>query len=417
MSPTTRIGMVLDAPYPPELPREKKEAKTLQQAGFDIHLLSAPIIGRPNIETFDYLTVHRANLPNSKIVTIFQRGIHHLINIHPGWYRALIRYIQDTDIRLLHVMDLTYAKTALAAARKLSLPIILDLHENYPAALDFWDPKRGFLKKYITRSYRRMVNLERVMCQNVDHVLTVVDEMKERLVQCHDIDPEKITVILNAETKDYCNNIEPLPDTYTHLFQGKFIVTYVGGFASHRGLEIAIEGMNHVVDASPDVLLVFVGGPKEYQDQLEKLAKQSNLQKNILFLGWQPPELLAAFINASDLGIIPHNSNEHTENTVPHKLFQYMTLNKPVLVSNCKPLARIVNDLRSGVIFEAGNPMSFAENLLKMRNNTNLRKELGKNGGEATRLGDWNWDEASRPLPEIYKTCIKAAQGALGVTG
>ena len=50
----------------------------------------------------------------------------------------------------------------------------------------------------------------------------------------------------------------------------------------------------------------------------------------------------------------PHEDFEHTQTTVPHKLFQYMMGRKTVLVSDCAPLKRIIGDNEAGYVFKAG---------------------------------------------------------------
>ncbi len=45
-----------------------------------------------------------------------------------------------------------------------------------------------------------------------------------------------------------------------------------------------------------------------------------------------------------------------------------MSQSKPVLVSDAEPLKRIVTETRCGRIFRSNDPASFAEELLKLKN-------------------------------------------------
>ena len=401
------IGMVVEAPFPPVLPREKKEAKTLNRAGFQVHLLSAPSPDRESIEKLEDLTIHRASLTKNVVLTKIQRAIHHINNVHPGWYGAMTRFILHNKIQLLHIIDLTFAYTAFAVNKRFKLPLVLDLHENYPAALDQWDPNRGFLRKHITRSQNRMCRIEGKMCHDFDHVLTVVDEMKDRLIKKYRINSDKITVINNAEEKDFGSNIEPLAPNYRARFKKKIILSYIGGFGSHRGLEVVLKGMEIIKKSFPTALFVLVGGPQRYENQLKSLAEKLDVCDVVEFVGWVPDSDLLAFMNASDIGVVPHNSNDHTENTVPHKLFQYMTLGKPVVSSSCRPLQRIVQETDSGLVFDASDPQSFAKEAIMLCKNKELRDQLGKNGRVATVHGDWNWEYQARTLPTLYNRLIE----------
>ena len=42
-------------------------------------------------------------------------------------------------------------------------------------------------------------------------------------------------------------------------FRDKFIISYVGGFGPHRGLQTAIEAMPQVIKAIPNARLVLIG--------------------------------------------------------------------------------------------------------------------------------------------------------------
>jgi glycosyltransferase involved in cell wall biosynthesis len=108
-------------------------------------------------------------------------------------------------------------------------------------------------------------------------------------------------------------------------------------------------------------------------------------------------------MRASCVGLVPHRSNEHTENTVPHKLFQYMMVGLPVLVSSCRPLARYVDLAGGGLVFKADDPQDFARQALALAADPALREKLGTQGRKATLEGVLNWSETGRHLAEGYR--------------
>ena len=406
MAATVPVGMVQEFTYPPIAPRTTKEARTLKAAGFDVHLLTPPLQGRPRIEKFPDLTVYRAQLPGSPIVSKLLNEFHRITFMHPSWQRAIRSFLVETGARLLHAHDLTYAATCLAANRRTGLPSILDLHENYPAAVHVWYRNLSPWRKHVTQSYSRLLRHERAMCRRYGHVLTVVDEMKERLVRVHGVEADRISVVLNAEEKGYDAVVPPLPAEFATRFAKGPLLSYVGGFGSHRGLEVAVAGTERLVRNVPEALLLLVGGPEAYEGQLVSQVAELGIEDNVIFGGWQPSELLAAFMRSSTVGLVPHNSNEHTDHTIPHKLFQYMTLGVPVLVSDCRPLARVVAATGAGLVFKAGDPDSFAEQAARLCGDEALRRQLGAKGREATIQGPWNWETAARDLPDTCRRLL-----------
>ncbi|NOY77788.1 MAG: glycosyltransferase family 4 protein, partial [Calditrichaeota bacterium] len=120
--------------------------------------------------------------------------------------------------------------------------------------------------------------------------------------------------------------------------------------------------------------------------------------------GWVPFEKSARAIQEADICFIPHLSIAHTDTTVPHKLFQYMYLKKPVLVSSSPPLKRIVEETACGLVFEAGNPEDFAEKLLQMARSHRLQ-EWGEAGHRAV-VETYNWEKESQKLVRIYRELL-----------
>ena len=103
-----------------------------------------------------------------------------------------------------------------------------------------------------------------------------------------------------------------------------------------------------------------------------------------------------------DIGIIPHQKHAHTDATIPHKLFQYMLGRKPVIVSNCKPLERIVKETGAGLVFESGNIKNLATRIDELRADAELRKTLGANGRTAA-SGKYSWEFESQKLVRLYE--------------
>ena len=136
-------------------------------------------------------------------------------------------------------------------------------------------------------------------------------------------------------------------------------------------------------------------------ESLVQLSKKLNIENYISFEGWQPHEKLSSYIKASDICLIPHLKSVHTDNTIPHKLFQYMIFEKPVVASDCNPIKRILDETRAGVVFESNNEADLASKVIDLQNNKKLQLEMGKKGKEAV-LEKYNWNEASKNLITLY---------------
>ena len=115
-----------------------------------------------------------------------------------------------------------------------------------------------------------------------------------------------------------------------------------------------------------------------------------------------PFEKVFDSINNADIGVVPAISTEHQDHTIPHKLFQYLACRLPVIVSDCKPLKRYVEQSNSGLVFKSGDSKDFAYALNKIFTGLEKCSEMSKNAEKFFNLS-YNWDVSSKSLVKDYK--------------
>jgi glycosyltransferase involved in cell wall biosynthesis len=402
------IGMLLNAPYPSDV-RIKKETDALLSSGFNVCLLCLRRSGEKKEERINGLLIQRLYAGENNVELAFWDVIMASTFIHPVFRRAIPNWIKKNSITALHVHDLPLSGTALSIKKTINIPVVLDFHENYPDALRVWFAWKknpiARLKNKIFMNAERWTKLEKRASQEGDHIIAVVEEMKQRLIADYSVANEKVTVVSNTEDKSFLN--QPIDSTIYKEFSDKFIITYSGNIGPHRGVDIVIEAISLLKD-HPKVIFVIVGsGSDPVMTFLKNLTVQYNVESKVFFLGRQPFDKFFSYMRFADANIIPHKSNLHTDNTVPHKLFQAMMVGKPIMVSSCAPLKRIVNLTHSGIVFEADNAQSLAEKIKVLYTDKEMQKQLGENGIKATHEGNWNWEHEQKNLIELYSSIGK----------
>lgn len=394
------IGMILDKPFPPDI-RVEKEVKELIKAGFEVHLLCLDQRGKELVEKLNGLVIHR-KLKKNIIIKVLNR----IFFKKYFWLNAIKKFIVENNIDILHIHDLPMVASGLEIKKSFpNVKVVADLHENYPAAVEQWlllnkDIKTRILKTFFM-NYKKMFKHEQDVLSKVDHIIAVVEEMKQRIVSVHSINPKKVTVVSNLEDVDFFEKAVE-DNQIINKYSKSFTILYIGGFGVHRGIDTAIKGMQFI--NTPNIKLLLVGrGSKTLEDYFNSLIKKYNLEEKVEILGWQPFEKVYSFMKSATICIIPHNSNEHTDNTIPHKLYQYMMVKKPIVVSSCKPLARVVDKAKSGVVFQANDDKDFAEKISFLVNNPEKCQEYAKNGVRYTFEQNNTWQNESKKLINLYK--------------
>ncbi|QOI98460.1 MAG: glycosyltransferase family 4 protein [Flammeovirgaceae bacterium] len=397
------IGMLLNAPYPADV-RIRKEAAALQAAGHRIHLLCLRRKDEPYQDTSDGIAITRIDAGKNNIALALWDIMMSLTFEHPVFKKKIPAWISENNIEVLHVHDLPLAGTALATKKKINIPVIADFHENYPDALQVWFKWKknplAHLKNVLFMNPTRWRKHEAKTVRHADYVIAVVDEMRNRLISEYRADPNKIIIVTNSEDQSFLQ--QPLDSAIYKEYEGKFIVTYTGGIGPHRGVDTAIGAMQYLKDKN--VVLIVAGfGNETVMKNLRHLADELGVAHKVHFLGKQSFSRFYSLMHFADVNIIPHKSTPHTDNTIPHKLFQGMMAGKPMLVSSSAPLKRIIENTKAGLVFTAGDANDLSEKILQLIHDNALCRQLGQNGVQATASGGMNWETDQQSLLHLYQ--------------
>lgn len=320
----------------------------------------------------------------------------------------LVRRIMDallnigvTHVDAVHVHDLFWAITGANLSKIFKAKLVIDFHENYPAMLHHFSESskkqaasktlRNKFFDNVLLSYKRLLRYERRMLTRCDAFIVVVDEAKLRL---QTIMPLKNGTVV-SNTKD--------PDLIA--FTGipkkeKIKLVYVGTVQDLRGLDTAVKAMAYLPEDKYELTIVGFKDGCLVKKSLESIIKNNNLYNINLIDFTQDERLLDQYIVNAHIGIIPHTNCELCQTTVPHKLFTYMAMGRPVLVSDVKPLKRLVKNNLCGEVFEAGSEKDFA-NKIKYMSDYDLLVKMGVKARELVET-EYNWSVDAKRLIDMY---------------
>jgi glycosyltransferase involved in cell wall biosynthesis len=309
----------------------------------------------------------------------------------------LEHHLRSRGADVVHAHDLPTVAVGLAAARNHGALFVADLHENWPAALRTYGYARRFPGSILI-SPARWERHERRILPQADRIIVVIEEARRRLVE-GGIPADRIAVVKNTVHVNEFEGFGQDP-AIKERFRGRFVLIYLGGFERHRGIETAIEAMPELARQVPEVLLLLVGGGAS-EPGLRRLAESLRVSDKVVFEGWQPFSRFPSYINASDVCLIPHAKTEHTDTTIPHKLFHYMLLSRPVLTTDCEPLKRIVREAECGLVIPSGDAGAFERAARALRDPA-LRERLGA-AGHAAVMERYRWDLDAQVLTSLYE--------------
>lgn len=386
--------MLLDHPFPPDT-RVENEMKSLTEAGYEVHLACFQKDKEPLLEKTANGVIHRK--PVSKFIYKSSVGVLKFPFYFNYWRRYVNELFANERFDAIHVHDLPLAKVGYEAKCKYGVPFVLDLHENWPVLLQLSKHTNTFLGKLLS-SNAQWIDYEKKMCGLADKIIVVVDEAKGR-INGLGVALDKIEVVSN--TLDM-NQFDPIERK--EFKTDKFRMLYVGGINYHRGIQYVIQAISLLKKKGIEVHFDLVGDGS-YLADIKQLINELKVQDNVTVHGYKHYTQICDIYESAHVALIPHVKSGHTDNTIPHKIFQYLYAGIPMIVSNCNPLVRIVNETESGVSYPYDSPEAFADIISRFYTHPELLDNYIHHGRQAV-IDKYNWKVDGARLVKLYEGLV-----------
>ena len=383
--------MVLENSFPPD-ERVENEIDILLKNEFQITLVCTKRGGKSEVEEKGNLTICR--IPLSEFIYKSGAAALEVPFYFNFWHKQLSSILKQTRFDAIHLHDLPLVKVCAGLAEKYKLPLVCDYHENRPEIMKMYHHVQSFPGKWII-SVKRWLKYQMKETQKADQLILVTDEAKDYYINNYGIDPQKIIVLPNYIVIDRFRKL--IPETgLQSVDYNNFTVAYFGDTGLRRGTLTIIEAAEKLKEKNIRFLII---GTSSEQKLLGKEVITRNLN-NVTFTGWIPPATAMKLISAADAGICPFLRNIHHDTTYANKMFQYMALGKPVIVSDCTAQAKFVTREKCGLVFEAGNSDALCDRIVELANRQEYEL-LSRNASNCVEE-KYNWENYGRRLIELY---------------
>jgi glycosyltransferase involved in cell wall biosynthesis len=356
--------------------RVRRYAEALVKRGDTVDIVACGRVGQPSRVTISGVTVYRIQTRR-----IDEKGkIDYLIKIMLFLIKSFVfltwRHLRK-PYQLIHVHSVPDFEVFAAVAAKLTgARIILDIHDIVP---EFFAGK--FSAGKITFLSRALMVVEKLCCSFSDHVI-IANHIWGKTLITRSIKKEKCSVVLNYPDPAIFKSNLP------HNGGGSFSMTYPGTLSRHQGLDIAIRALDLAKEKLGPFQFDIYGRGSEEQS-LKDLTSSLGLNEQIHFCGILPLEEIAGKMAMSDLGIIPKRADDFGNEAFSTKIFEFMALGVPVLISSTK-IDRYYFSDSVVMFFESGNERQLADKILFLAGNRQVRDALVARA--SLFIKQYNWD-------------------------
>ncbi len=390
-----RIGMILDNVFPPD-PRVENEAIELIRDGHEVFLFCLSYNNQKRNEEINAIKIRRylSNKIEYKLSALTYTVPFYSILMK----KRIKNFLKENKIEIIHCHDIRIAEAVFWANKSFNLPVVLDIHDNIPDNMKFYPHLQKFPGKYII-SPKKWKKKEDEFIQEATNIISVSPQLVEQLKERTN-NSEKVILVSNTISKSFYLEAE-FDEELISKYTDNFTLLYLGDTHTRRGLLTTISSIPKLKEKIPNIKLVIVGSSTtDYL--LKNKVRELNIEDYVDFEGWKNVKKFPSYIIASDVCLSPlHRSKQH-DVAYANKIFQYMSLGKPLLVSNATAQKEMIEKVNSGLVHKDRDIDDFSSKLLTLYNNFELREELGSNGRNFVR-NRYTWDITSKELLALYK--------------
>lgn len=252
----------------------------------------------------------------------------------------------------------------------------LTIPKNFDYQVSWRDELRAAKKKY--NPFRRIII--KYYLKYVDKIFSVSETLKKALA---DNGITNVITIYNGIDVNAYQNRQKESEKFIKKYNldNKKIIFFGGRMSRYKGSEQLLNALALIVKKVPNVVLLIAAQKSGYFGKIEKIIKESNLEKNIVCAGWLFDEEMITAYNVIDVCVTPSICLD------TFNLFniEAMAAKKPVVGTCFGGTPEIVVDGVTGYIVNPLNIKMLAEKIIVLLKNSDQAALFGENGFQRVR--------------------------------
>jgi glycosyltransferase involved in cell wall biosynthesis len=383
-----RIAMVAACPMPARRGtplRVERLAHALWSRGHHVEVITYHIAD--DAQVFDF-PIHR--IFDQPVYWRMPAGpnLRKLALYDPALAWKLWRVLAKGKFDVVHAHHVEGLLTALPSRLHSRVPIVYDAHTMLASELPSYGPKRS-------RSVVQRLGtwLDGVLPRQADHVVSVTPDIRNRLVENHGLDANRVSVVTNGvEVERF---VVPPPSG-----DGVVRIIYSGTLARYQDVDLLLEAFARAWRMRSDLRLVF-SVSSSFRAYLPQVARLG-IKDAVEVIPDNFEELPTRLAGAA-MAVLPRTQCDG----IPQKLLNYMAAAKPVVCSAGS--AKVMEHERTGLVVPNGDADAFAKAILRIAANPTYAQELGL-AARAHVMANYSWEQAAEGVERVYDTLVSGGR-------
>ncbi|QPN91397.1 glycosyltransferase family 4 protein [Proteus vulgaris] len=337
----------------------------------------------------------RAIHPNASLVSLrdIRRKWYFPFNSQKLFSLQITRWVKQNNVDALFTRNLKLA--CYLCENYPDIPLFFESHEIFAQS---FAESHSFEKKKNRAKYHKLLKMEKLVYSQATGVFVLTSLLRDDIVSQYQV-TTPITVVPDGVDLHAVADHQIVPPK---LNQPITEVLYLGSLHKWKGIPTMMRAMKYLDNARLNI----AGGTPEQIGGLTLLAQEMDVKDKVNFLGFIDPKKRFEAIAMHDICVLPLTlTSIGSRYTSPLKLFEYMAMEKPVVISDF-PSIRDVVDEKAVSFADSGDAQSFAKQIIQLRENPQRAKEKTTHARSLVE-NYYNWDKRAETILKTIEKLIK----------
>lgn len=309
--------------------------------------------------------------------------------IKPKETLKFVKFIRNQEAKILHFSGLQLEGFhVLLLAKIAGIKTICAVRGSAKDALDI----NSILRKVFVKM-EEWTLAHADACYGVSRYVSEWDIIKKHAKNCVGYIYNFVEFPENEKRINKCNVVSR---NELNIDESDIVIVSTGRITKDKGYEILLDIIKNVNKKQVKFLIV---GDGDYKKTMEEEINSYGLSDNVIFTGYRKD--VADLLEISDL-FITCTLHETLGNSIIEASYHSL----PVIATNTGGIPEIVNDKKTGFLFNTGDIDKAISSLLYLIQNEDDRKKMGRAGKEHV-LNNFNCEKIETQLDNIYQLVIK----------
>ncbi|SFO04864.1 glycosyltransferase family 4 protein [Xenorhabdus japonica] len=337
------------------------------------------ILGRPLPPSVDLIALHN-----------IRRKWYFPLNTQKLFYLQVSRWLKEHQVDALFTRNLKMANYLLH--NHPDIPHFFESHEVFSQS---FKESHDLLNSKNQRKYHKLREMEQQVYDSSKAIFALTSLLREDIYKQYSVTtpivvaPDGVDMLAVELAKQTLSNSD-LKSTLPKK------VLYLGSLHRWKGIPTIMKAMSYL----DSIELNIAGGTTEQIERLQRTAEQMGVSDKVNFLGFIQPRNRFQVIADSDICVLPLTKTSiGSRYTSPLKLFEYMAIGKPVVISDF-PSIRDAVDENAVNFADSENAESFAEQIQWLINHPDEMMAKADYSQQLV-IERFNWDQRAKLIMTV----------------